>query len=99
MQALLGCPANKFLSGFAALREESVMQLRFLLGPAGSGKTFRCLAEIREALLESPEGSPLLLLVPKQATFQVERQLLADDRLAGSLFYEIRLSWTKLTFC
>ena len=95
MQALLGCPANKFLSGFAALREESVMQLRFLLGPAGSGKTFRCLAEIREALLESPEGSPLLLLVPKQATFQVERQLLADDRLAGYTRLQI-LSFDRL---
>src|SRR6266487_1960182 len=59
------------------------MQVRFLLGPAGSGKTFRCLAEIREALRESPEGPPLILLAPKQATFQLERQLLADKSLHG----------------
>lgn len=59
------------------------MQARFLLGPAGSGKTFRCLAEIRRALLENPEGPPLILLAPKQATFQLERQLLADGSLAG----------------
>lgn len=52
------------------------MQARFLLGPAGSGKTFRCRAEIRAALLADPEGPPLLLLAPKQATFQLERQLL-----------------------
>ena len=52
------------------------MQIRFLLGPAGSGKTFRCLAEIRELLLTAPEGPPLILLAPKQATFQLERQLL-----------------------
>ncbi len=52
------------------------MQARFLLGPAGSGKTFRCLAEIRAELIASPEGPPLILLAPKQATFQLERQLL-----------------------
>ena len=32
------------------------MQARFLLGPAGSGKTFRCLAEIRAALADDPDG-------------------------------------------
>src|SRR6185437_12738010 len=50
--------------------------------PAGSGKTFRCLSEIRYALKASPDG-PLILLAPKQATFQLERQLLADDSLRG----------------
>ena len=59
------------------------MQIRFLLGPAGSGKTFRCLSEIRAALTASPDGPPLILLAPKQATFQLERQLLADDSLRG----------------
>lgn len=59
------------------------MQTRFLLGPAGSGKTFRCLAEIRRELIASPDGPPLLLLAPKQATFQLERQLLADPQLQG----------------
>jgi ATP-dependent helicase/nuclease subunit B len=60
------------------MREKKSVQARFLLGPAGSGKTFRCLAEIRHALHKSPEGPPLVLLAPKQATFQLERQLLAD---------------------
>lgn len=59
------------------------MQVRFLLGPAGSGKTFRCLAEIRAALKAQPAGPPLILLAPKQATFQLERQLLADAELRG----------------
>jgi len=59
------------------------VQARFLLGPAGSGKTFRCLAEIREALRTAPEGPPLVLIAPKQATFQLERQLLADHTLRG----------------
>jgi ATP-dependent helicase/nuclease subunit B len=56
---------------------------RFLLGPSGSGKTFRCLREAREALVACPEGPPLIYLCPKQATFQVERQLLADPALQG----------------
>src|SRR5438132_2505364 len=56
------------------------MQARFLLGPAGSGKTHRCLSEIRAELLKSPEGLPLVLLAPKQATFQLERQLLDYSR-------------------
>jgi len=71
------------LCAAAALREKSGVQARFLLGPAGSGKTFRCLAEIRAALRESAEGPALILLAPKQATFQLERQLLAGNKLAG----------------
>jgi ATP-dependent helicase/nuclease subunit B len=59
------------------------VQATFLLGPAGSGKTFRCLADIRADLIASPEGPPLILLAPKQATFQLERQLLADPALQG----------------
>jgi len=55
----------------------------FLLGPAGSGKTHRCRAEIRAELSKLPQGSPLILLAPKQATFQLERQLLADGSLPG----------------
>jgi ATP-dependent helicase/nuclease subunit B len=59
------------------------VRMRFLLGPAGAGKTFRCVAEIRAALRKDPEGPPLLFLAPKQATFQLERQLLSEAGLAG----------------
>ncbi|HEY8418429.1 MAG TPA: helicase-exonuclease AddAB subunit AddB [Limnochordales bacterium] len=52
-------------------------QLRFLLGRAGSGKTFACLEAIRRELLAGPEGPPLILLTPEQATFQMERALLS----------------------
>jgi ATP-dependent helicase/nuclease subunit B len=65
------------------LRKESGVQARFLLGPAGSGKTFRCLAEIRDALRQNADGPPLILLAPKQATFQLERQLFAENSLNG----------------
>jgi ATP-dependent helicase/nuclease subunit B len=68
---------------FAPLRENKSVQARFLLGPAGSGKTFRCLAEVRATLKKNPEGAPLIFLAPKQATFQLERQLLADPSLNG----------------
>jgi ATP-dependent helicase/nuclease subunit B len=59
------------------------VQSRFLLGPAGSGKTYRCVGEAREELLSAPDGPPLIFLAPKQATFQIERQLLADPRIKG----------------
>jgi len=72
------------------------MHARFLLGPAGSGKTFRCLAEIRTELARSPEGPPLLLLAPKQATFQLERQVLAEGhQLPGYTRLQI-LSFERL---
>jgi ATP-dependent helicase/nuclease subunit B len=71
------------------------MHARFLLGPAGSGKTHRCLAEIRAELNRAPDGPPLLLLAPKQATFQLERQLLSDPSLAGYTRLQI-LSFERL---
>lgn len=54
------------------------MSLRFLLGPAGAGKTYTCLDEICGELVKDPLfGEPLYFLVPEQATFQMERALLA----------------------
>ncbi len=71
------------------------MHARFLLGPAGTGKTFLCLAEIREALRADPSGPPLILLAPRQATFQLERQLLGDPALQGYTRLQI-LSFQRL---
>src|SRR5688572_10058089 len=76
-------PVRLKLARMIELRENSAVQIRFLLGPAGTGKTFRCLEEIRAELKRDPTGPPLLFLAPKQATFQIERQLLADDSLPG----------------
>ncbi len=71
------------------------MRVRLVFGPAGSGKTHRCLAEVRAALAAAPDGPPLLFLTPKQATFQIERQLLADPAVAG--FARLRiLSFDRL---
>ena len=71
------------------------MHARFLLGPAGAGKTFLCLSEIRQSLLAESDGPPLILLAPKQATFQLERQLLADPSLLGYARLQI-LSFERL---
>jgi ATP-dependent helicase/nuclease subunit B len=59
------------------------VRVRFLLGPAGSGKTFRCLSEIGQALAAAPEGPPLVLVAPKQTTYQLERKLLAQPSICG----------------
>ncbi len=71
------------------------MQISFFLGPAGSGKTFRCLADIRNELARDPEGLPLIFLAPKQATFQLERQLLDAGELKGFSRLQI-LSFERL---
>lgn len=67
----------------------------FLLGPAGSGKTRRCILEARAALDRRPEGPVLLFLAPKQATFQLERQMLSETSLEGFSRLQI-LSFERL---
>jgi ATP-dependent helicase/nuclease subunit B len=59
------------------------VEVTLLLGPAGTGKTFRCLKQARQELKRSPDGAPLVFLTPKQATYQIERELLADPDLPG----------------
>jgi len=52
------------------------MSVRLILGRAGSGKTAHCLGAVWDALRVSPlDGPPLILLVPEQASFQIERAL------------------------
>jgi len=53
------------------------MKLNFILGQAGYGKTWQCFQEIVERLVESPDGRPLLFIVPEQATYEVEQALAA----------------------
>ncbi len=66
-----------------------------LTGPAGSGKTFRCLTEIAARLREAPEGAPLLMIAPRQATYQLERQILSLPGMEG--FTRLRiLSFQRL---
>ena len=51
-------------------------KVRFILGRAGTGKTYTCLEEIKKTLAsEGEEGPALILLVPEQAAFQMEHEL------------------------
>ncbi|WP_438446216.1 helicase-exonuclease AddAB subunit AddB [Gorillibacterium sp. sgz5001074] len=73
------------------------MGIRYLIGRAGSGKSTRCLEELRERLLREPDGPPLVLLVPEQATFQAEFALVTTPGIHGLLRAQVlsfrRLAW------
>jgi ATP-dependent helicase/nuclease subunit B len=73
------------------------MSIRFMIGRAGSGKSKRCLDEISSKLIEQPDGSPLILLVPEQATFQAEHAIVSSPELRGMIRAQVlsfhRLAW------
>lgn len=73
------------------------MGFRFVFGRAGSGKSTLCLEEIRAELRREPWGAPLILLVPEQATYQMEVALANTPDLGGSLRAQVlsfrRLGW------
>ncbi|MDQ0287265.1 ATP-dependent helicase/nuclease subunit B [Desulfofundulus luciae] len=66
------------------------MSLRLLLGRAGTGKTHRCLMEVRAELEREPLGPLLLLIVPAQATFNMERELAARGGSLRAQVYSFR---------
>ncbi len=53
------------------------MPVTFVIGRAGSGKTHRTFDRICQSIKAEPLGRPIFLIVPKQATFTAERELLA----------------------
>jgi len=73
------------------------MSLKFVIGRAGSGKSRYCLDEIRSRLQEDPAGSPLILLVPEQATFQAEYELVTTPGLNGTLRAQA-ISFRRMAF-
>jgi len=72
------------------------MAVQFILGRSGTGKTSYCIKAIASALLERGEQR-LILLVPEQATYQAERSILADKRIAGYHRLNV-LSFARLQF-
>jgi ATP-dependent helicase/nuclease subunit B len=72
------------------------MAVQFILGRSGSGKTRCCIRAIVDALDEQSEQQ-LILLVPEQATYQAERAILADERVAGYNRLHV-LSFDRLQF-
>lgn len=73
------------------------MAVQFILGRSGTGKTSYCIKAIAEALLSPTDGRPLVLLVPEQATYQAERAILGDGRIAGYNRLNV-LSFDRLQF-
>ncbi len=61
------------------------MAVRFILGRSGSGKTSYCIKALVDTLLEPDSISPLILLVPEQASLQTERALLDQKHLVRGL--------------
>lgn len=73
------------------------MTVRFILGRAGSGKTFHCLEAIRARLREDAVAGPrLIFLVPEQAGQQMERDLLVGGGIEASHRAEV-LSFERLS--
>src|SRR5215212_6239091 len=66
------------------------MPVRFVIGRAGTGKTHRCFRAIVDAVARDPLGPPMYWIVPKQATFQAERELTCGSDLDG--FCRVRIA-------
>ncbi|WP_123039804.1 helicase-exonuclease AddAB subunit AddB [Cohnella candidum] len=73
------------------------MSLRLVTGRSGSGKSRFVMDEIRGKLREDPQGSPLVLLVPEQATFEAERTMASTPGLGGFLRVQV-LSFRRLAY-
>ncbi len=74
------------------------MTVRFVVGRAGAGKTWRCLEAVRATLRENAaDGERLLLIVPEQASFQMERALIETPDISGFTRCEV-LSFQRLAY-
>jgi len=73
------------------------MAVQFILGRSGTGKTSYCIRAIVNELLDAGSKAPLILLVPEQATYQAERAILGDKRIAGYNRLSV-LSFDRLQF-
>ena len=68
------------------------MAVRFIVGRSGTGKTRYCIDAVVDALWGRDE-----FLVPEQASYQAERAILGDERLAGYNRLQV-LSFDRLQF-
>jgi len=88
----------KFKSGCG--KRGFYMSLRMVIGRSGSGKTGMFIEEIKERLLEKPEGTPIIYIVPEQMTFLSEYRLATDPAIGGMIRAQVysfsRLAWRIL---
>lgn len=73
------------------------MSVRLLVGRAGTGKTEQMMREMTARMTEQALGSPLVYLVPEQATFQAE-QALVKRSTTGGLLRAQALSFRRLAY-
>jgi len=59
-----------------------ILSLRFIFGGAGSGKSYRCIEEIKRKKEDEVEH-PLVLLVPEQLSFRAEKLLIEKIGATG----------------
>jgi ATP-dependent helicase/nuclease subunit B len=75
------------------------MAVRFILGRAGSGKTYHCLEEVRRRLGQDPvDGPRLILLVPEQASQQIEAAVLRPSAGITAAHRAEVLSFQRLAY-
>ncbi len=76
------------------------MALQFIIGRSGSGKTEHVIDNIKKRVQQSPEGKPIIYLVPEQMSFLSEYRLAADQALGGIIRAQVysftRLAWRVL---
>ena len=81
-------------------KDGSRMSLRMVIGRSGSGKTTMLLDEINYQLMENPEGSPIIYIVPDQMTFLSEYRLATNPAIGGMIRAQVysfsRLAWRVL---
>ncbi|HBX24495.1 MAG TPA: helicase-exonuclease AddAB subunit AddB [Desulfotomaculum sp.] len=73
------------------------MHLNIVTGRAGAGKTTSCLRQISMEMVKQPLGSPLIMLVPEQASFQTEKQLARTTGVGGYIRAQV-LGFRRLAY-
>ena len=62
-------------------------KLEFIIGRAGTGKTYACMSAMKERLSREPLGRQRILLVPEHMTYHAERAL-AEHLTNGAGFLQ-----------
>lgn len=77
------------------------MATTFILGRRGTGKTSFVINEIKQKVKDQPLGPPIILIAPKQSTFDIEEAFASDHDIKGSMRASIygfdRLSYRILS--
>ena len=72
------------------------MGLRLVYGRAGTGKSHRCMQEIKQVLREGGKG-PLVMIVPEQYTLQAEKKLVSVVGSTGIIGAEV-MSFRRMAY-